>query len=383
MDTPADQERMLARVNDAITAIKSGGMVIMVDDEDRENEGDLVLAAEVVTSEHINFMAKHARGLICLTLDPQIVDRLKLPMMEDSTKRLPSQGTAFTVSIEAKTGVTTGISASDRAQTIRVAINDQAKPEDIVVPGHVFPLKARPGGTLERAGHTEGSVDIAKMAGFNGGGVICEIMNDDGTMARMPDLEEFSTTHKIPIVAIADLIQYRLMKESMVEEIKRQQILTEAGSFEGILFRNTVDQSEHLAVIKGDDFENHIVDVRVHGQKQLSDSLGSKSEGVGQRLAYGLSLLNQVERGALIYLTRSQQTLAEEFDELANDLARRPKLKPAINVQGIDVRLHGTGAQIIRSLGVKRMRIHTTSPLAFKGLSGFGLEIVDTNIFSY
>lgn len=383
MNTTADQERMLSRVNAAIEAIKNGNMVIMVDDEDRENEGDLVLAAEAATPEHINFLAKHARGLVCLTLEPQFIDRLNLPMMEDSTKPKPSQGTAFTLSIEARTGVTTGISAADRARTIQVAINPQAKPEDVVVPGHIFPLKARPGGTLERAGHTEGSVDLAKMAGFSGGAVICEIMNDDGSMARMPDLEKFAEVHDIPIVAIADLIQYRLMKDSMVEEVKRQQILTEAGSFTGILFRNTVDDSEHLAIVKGDDFENHIVDVRVHGQKQLSDSIGSKAEGVGQRLEYGLSLLNKVERGAFIYLSRQQSSLMEEFDELAGDLARLPKQKPSINVTGVDIRLHGTGAQIIRSLGVKRMRIHTTSPLAFKGLSGFGLEIVETNIFSY
>ena len=222
MDTPSDQERMLSRIQEAIDAIKNGGMVIMVDDEDRENEGDLVLAADAVTPEHINFMAKYARGLICLTLEPDLVDRLKLPMMEDSTKRLPSQGTAFTVSIEARDGVTTGISAADRAHTVKVAVDPNAKPEDIVVPGHIFPLKARPGGVLERAGHTEGSVDLAKLAGFTGGGVICEIMNDDGSMARMPDLETFAKEHNIPIVAIADLIQYRLLKESMVEEVKRQ-----------------------------------------------------------------------------------------------------------------------------------------------------------------
>lgn len=384
MKTRADeQERMLAKVSEAVDKIRNGGMVIMVDDEDRENEGDLVLAAETVTPEQINFLARYARGLICLTLEPQLVDNLKLPMMEDSTKREPSQGTAFTVSIEARHGVTTGISAADRAHTIKVSIADGAMPDDIVVPGHIFPLKARPGGVLERAGHTEGSVDIAKLAGFKGAGVICEIMNDDGSMARMADLEVFAKIHDIPIVAIADLIQYRLLKETMVEEICRKEILTDAGPFTSVLFRNTVDDSEHLAIIKGDGFEDSIVDVRVHGQKQLADSLGSRTEGVGKRLAYGLKMLNDVDKGVFVYLTRPNQSISSEFDELVADYLQQPKAKPAIKVQGIDVRIHGTGAQIIRSLGITKMRIHTTSPLALKGLSGFGLEIVETNVFSY
>ena len=234
-----------------------------------------------------------------------------------------------------------------------------------------------------RAQHTEGSVDIAKLAGMKGAGVICEIMNDDGTMARMPDLEVFAKEHDMPIIAIADLIQYRLLKETMVEEVERQKILTSAGAFESVLFRNTVDESEHLAIIKGSDFENNIVDVRVHGQKQLSDSIGSRDRGVGKRLAYGLDMLNQVERGVFIYLTRPAQSLAGEFKELVADFNEEPKSKPAIQVQGVDVRMHGTGAQIIRSLGVSKMRIHTTSPLALKGLSGFNLEIVESNIISY
>ena len=222
----SEQERVVARVQAAIKAIQNKGMVIMVDDEDRENEGDLVLAAELCTAEHVNFMAKEARGLICLTLETGLVDRLELPMMGDSSKKLPSQGTAFTVSIEARDGVTTGISAADRAKTIQVAIADETKPEDIVVPGHIFPLKARAGGVLERAGHTEGSVDLARMAGFKGAGVICEIMNDDGSMARMPDLEVFAEKHAIPIVAIADLIHYRLLNDSFVKLVEEKIIAT-------------------------------------------------------------------------------------------------------------------------------------------------------------
>ena len=256
-----EMEKVVASVEAAISAIKNGKMVIMVDDEDRENEGDLVFAADCVNSEHINFMAKEARGLICLTLEPKLVNKLKLPMMEDTTKKDPTQSTAFTVSIEARRGVTTGISAADRAHTIKVAIDKSTMPEDIVVPGHIFPLKAREGGVLERAGHTEGSVDIAKLAGLSGAGVICEIMNDDGTMARMNDLEVFAKKHDLQIVAIADLIQYRLMRESMVKVVSEGDINTDFGTFKAKVFRSLVDRSEHLALIKGDDFENQLVDV--------------------------------------------------------------------------------------------------------------------------
>lgn len=373
-----EQEQIISRVHTAIETIKSGGMVIMVDDEDRENEGDLVIAADVITPAHINFLAKEARGLICLTLEPHLVDRLKLPMMGDSTKKVPSQGTAFTVSIEAREGVTTGISAADRAHTIKTAISDQASPEDIVVPGHIFPLKARAGGILERAGHTEGSVDLAKLAGFKGAGVICEIMNDDGTMARMPDLEIFAKKHQIPIVAIADLIHYRLLKDSMVEQIERYPIRTKHGVFEAALFRNQVDQSEHFALIKGSPFEEQVVDVRVHSQRALIDAI-AHPERSGFRLEYGLKLLERVEHGVFLYLTRQQESLLEDLKVMAHDLesGREGSQAPS---RGMDIRLHGMGAQILRNLGVKQMRIHNTSPIALKGLSGFGLEIIDTEL---
>lgn len=377
-----DHEQILRRIHKAIETIKAGGMVIMVDDEDRENEGDLVAAAECITSEQINFLAKEARGLICLTLDPEYVDRLKLPMMGDSTKSLPSQGTAFTVSIEAREGVTTGISAADRAHTVQVAIRDDASPEDIVVPGHIFPLRARAGGVLERAGHTEGSVDLSKLAGLKGAAVICEIMNDDGTMARMPDLETFSAKHQIPIVAIADLIHYRLLKDSMVEEVFRGPIKSKNGVFEAVLFRNLVDHSEHLALVKGDsrEFEDQVIDVRVHSQRPLTDVLGHL-KGSGFRLAYALELLEKVDRGVFLYLTRQRSSLVEELVAMSADLEEQsPKNAPQSVHRGMDVRLHGMGAQILRALGVKRMRIHTTSPVSLKGLSGFGLEIVDTHL---
>ena len=383
--TMADEKQIIERVHTAIERIKAGGMVIMVDDEDRENEGDLVLAAEKVNASAINFMAKEARGLICLTLDPEYVRRLKLPMMGDPTKDHPSQGTAFTVSIEARDGVSTGISAADRARTVEVAIADDSGPDDIVVPGHIFPLRARQGGVLERAGHTEGSVDLARLAGCKGAGVICEIMNDDGTMARMPDLETFSEEHQIPIVAIADLIHYRLIKESLVEPIDQRFIHTAFGQFEARVFRNVVDKTEHLALIKGQDFHDAIVDVRVHSQRPIVDAFGDRSKVAGHRFAYGLELLNRVDHGVLLYINRHQSSILAEIEELGreclpdNERARAVKSGQQ-SAKGMDLRLHGLGAQILRSLGVRRMRIHTSSPLALKGLSGFGLEIVDTAI---
>jgi 3,4-dihydroxy 2-butanone 4-phosphate synthase/GTP cyclohydrolase II len=372
-----DEKLIIQRVETAIAQIKSGGMVIMVDDEDRENEGDLVLAAEHATAEHINFMAKEARGLICLTLEPGLVDRLKLPMMGDSTKNLPSQGTAFTVSIEAREGVTTGISAADRAHTILTAIADDTAPDDIVVPGHIFPLKARSGGILERAGHTEGSVDIAKMAGLKGGGVICEIMNDDGTMARMPDLEAFANKHKMPIVAIADLIHYRLIHDSMIEVVDQKTIKTTYGEFEAVSFRSLVDQSEHVAVIKGDQFDSKVVDVRVHSSHPLVDAIGDEKTGGRKRIDYGIKLLTEVDAGVFVYLSRQSTSACQDLLELADDVQTSKETRPA---RAMDLRLHGLGAQILRHLGIKRMRIHTRSPVSLKGLSGFGLEIVDTHI---
>lgn len=376
-----DQDKLIARVHRAVETIKQGGMVIMVDDEDRENEGDLVLAAESVNAQNINFMIREARGLVCLTLEPQHVDRLKLPMMADTTKGLPYQSTAFTVSIEAREGVSTGISAADRAHTILVAIHEKSGPEDIVVPGHIFPLKARKGGVLERAGHTEGSVDLAKLAGFKGAGVICEIINDDGTMARMPDLEVFSQKHNIPIVAIADLIQYRLMHESMVEEVHRETIKTAQGLAHAVVFRSTVDGLEHLALTKGSGFENKIVDVRVHTQSPLLDVFADREHGAGFRLQRGFEILaaDGDRPAAFIYLSHPQASWVDDVKALARDAQTGPDESPG---RRIDPRLHGTGAQIIRALGIHKMRIHSSSPVAMKGLSGFGLEIVENDIIS-
>src|SRR5690606_7956431 len=299
------QDVAITRVIKAIETIREGGMVIMVDDEDRENEGDLVFAASHVSAEKINFMTKEARGLICLSLEAEQIDRLKLPMMEDSTKKCAGRTTAFTVSIEAREGVTTGISAADRAQTVAVAVRDDARPEDIVVPGHIFPLKARVGGVLERAGHTEGSVDIARLAGLKPAAVICEIMNDDGTMARVPDLEKFSAKHGIPIVTIADLVQFRLLNESLITEVGRRPVETECGVYDGILFRSNVDGTRHFALIKdaaGEGFEGKTVDVRVHRQRPLVDVFGNKDHGGRRRVDYGLELLRDSDCAVFVYL---------------------------------------------------------------------------------
>jgi 3,4-dihydroxy 2-butanone 4-phosphate synthase/GTP cyclohydrolase II len=375
-----DQDRVIASVRAAIEAIKNKQMVIMVDDEDRENEGDLVLAAECVTPQHINFMAKEARGLICLPLDPEYIDRLKLPIMSDSTRVVASKETAFTFSIEARDGISTGISAADRARTVEVAIADGTTPEDIAVPGHIFPLKARKGGVLERAGHTEGSVDISKFAGYKGAAVICEIMNDDGTMARMPDLEVFAKKHNMPIVAIADLIQYRLLHESTVEEVHREKIQTSDGNVEAVVFRSSVDNLEHLALISGSDsFETKLVDVRVHTQSAILDTFGDRKEGSGYRFQSGLDLLGKTTPAAFIYLNQPQHSWIEDVKQLAND--RNPK-KDEKAPRPQDLRMHGIGAQIIRALGIQKMRVHTSSPLVLKGLSGFGLEVVETALIN-
>jgi len=369
-----DREVAFSKIQTAIETIKAGGMVIMVDDEDRENEGDLVFAAEHVTDQKINFMTKEARGLICLSLDEEYVERLNLPMMEGATKEGTERSTAFTVSIEAKEGVTTGISAADRAQTIRVAVADNSKASDISVPGHIFPLKARKGGCLERAGHTEGSVDLVRMAGFKSAGVICEIMNDDGTMARMPDLEMFSAKHAIPIITIADLITFRLMKDSLIEVIKSAPVETTFGTFQGTVFKSLVDQSTHFALSKGDDFENNVTEVRVHKQRQLVDVFSPEVTGGRHRIDYGLKMLSQSTHGVFLYMSQYEDSadLVREFDALTNTANKN-------NSDGLNSRMLGIGSQILKNLGVTDMRVHMTSPRPLKGLSGFNLNVVETH----
>jgi 3,4-dihydroxy 2-butanone 4-phosphate synthase/GTP cyclohydrolase II len=376
------QEVALARVLKAIDAVKAGGMVIMIDDEDRENEGDLVFAAAHVSPEKINFMTKEARGLVCLSLDHTAVERLDLPMMEDATRRLGNKSTAFTVSIEAREGVTTGISAADRAHTIKVAVDPSSGPNDIVVPGHIFPLRAKVGGVLQRAGHTEGSIDLARLAGFPPAAVICEIMNDDGTMARVPDLEKFATRHNLPIVTIADLITFRLMRESLIEELHRGSISTPYGPVESRLYRSQIDGLCHLALLKGDIAKADVIDVRVHRQHLLLDVFGQPSDDGRSRVDYGLRMLAQSNAGIMLYMTQPEtpEDLTYDFLRIAGE-ADSAKLGQGVRSKSkaeADSRTLGVGAQILRRLGVHRMRVHMATPMPLKGLLGFDLEVVDT-----
>ncbi len=365
-----DRKDAIYRVLEAIEALKKGDMIILTDDELRENEGDLVFAAQDVTPEKINFLAKEARGLICLALDKEHVSKLKLPMMNDHSKNITPMGTAFTVSIEAKTGVTTGISAKDRARTIQVAKDEKTTPEDIVVPGHIFPLLARNGGVLERVGHTEGSVDLVRLAGKKKGAVICEVMNNDGSMARLDDLKVFSKKHEIPLVSIRDLIIYRLLNDTFIEEIKREPFQTPLGTFTGAWFKNQLDQTIHLALIKGSDFSETITHVRVQRQHPFFDVLGGVAEDhkPGRwSIDHSLEMLAKSSHGVFIYLPSPAQGVDDEFMINADYLS-------------MDPRLYGVGAQILKMLGVVRMNLHVTSERFLIGLSGFGLEVVETTI---
>ncbi|MDB4996644.1 MAG: 3,4-dihydroxy-2-butanone 4-phosphate synthase, partial [Myxococcaceae bacterium] len=301
--------KLLERVNAAINEIRSGRMVILVDDEDRENEGDLCMAAEFANAEAINFMATHGRGLICLTLTEEQIARLGLPMMQSPGRSGPALGTAFTVSVEARTGVTTGISAADRAVTTRLAASPDCKPEDLVTPGHVFPLRARKGGVLVRTGQTEGSVDLARLAGLNPAGVICEIMNEDGSMARMPDLEVFSKRHNLRILAIADLIQYRLQTERLVKRVSEQSIMLDATAtvWRGIVYEASTDGRQLLALVKGDPAaltseEGDPVLCRMHSGSMIADTFASTPREGGRNLREAIRTIEAAGRGVVVYL---------------------------------------------------------------------------------
>ncbi len=359
----------IARVLRALEEIRAGAMVILVDDEDRENEGDLVMAAEKVTPEAINFMAKWGRGLICLTLPEEHVRRLELPMMVDDNQS--SRSTAFTVSIEARHGVSTGISAADRAHTIRVAVADGVMPSDLVSPGHVFPLKAKPGGVLQRTGHTEGSVDLARLAGFKPAGVICEIMNDDGTMARMPDLRSFAETHGVRILSIADLIEYRLAHEQMIEKrIEGEFTLPSHKTWVAHVFALKHDgEREFLAFTHGDIDESPTL-VRMHKGSVLGDVFDVRSRG-------RVALSDVVERieaegcGVIVFIPGPL--------DLHADLAQRlgQTVTPRHMDSGEVLREYGLGAQVLRALGLKQIRLVTNRPRRIAGVDGYGLEVVE------
>ncbi len=366
----------ISKIEDVLEDLRQGKMIILVDDENRENEGDLTIAAEKVTPEAINFMAKYGRGLICLALDPEIVDRLKLqPMVYDN--RSPYK-TAFTVSIEARHGVTTGISAADRAHTILTAIADDARPEDLVQPGHVFPLRARRGGVLFRTGQTEGSVDLARLAGLKPAAVICEIMKDDGTMARLPDLEKFAAEHDLKIATVADIIAYRMRTESFVHKAAETILPTPFGIFKAVAFVNDIDDYEHLALVKGDIDPEKEVLVRVHSQCLTGDVFGSYRCDCGEQLQKAMQIIQENGLGVILYLQQEGRGIG-----LANKLkayALQDKGLDTVEANeelgfGPDLRDYGVGAQILVALGVRKMKLLTNNPKKIVGLEGYGLKV--------
>ncbi|MDG5493959.1 3,4-dihydroxy-2-butanone-4-phosphate synthase [Niveispirillum sp. BGYR6] len=363
---PPDDRAVLSSTEELIEEARQGRMFILVDDEDRENEGDLVIPAQMATPEAINFMARYGRGLICLTMDSQQIERLRLPLMaqQNGTRHQ----TAFTVSIEAREGVTTGISAADRARTVQVAIDRNVDPRDIVTPGHVFPLLARDGGTLVRAGHTEASVDFSRLAGLNPSGVICEIMNDDGTMARMPDLVTFAQLHGLKIGTIADLIAYRRRTETIVERSYRTTLESHfGGRFEMVIYRNRMSGAEHIALVKGDVAAPGPVPVRMHSLDIVKDLLGDTRHGPRGGLEGALRTIAEEDRGVVVVMRDAQPfSLADRVRNVDDG-----NLEPSG-----ELRDYGIGAQILNDLGVREMVLLSNTKKTVVGLEGYGLTIV-------
>ena len=353
----------ISPVPEILADIKAGRMVIITDAEDRENEGDLVMAAQFVTPEAINFMIKHARGLVCLPMENALVDKLGLPLM--TQKNGAQYGTNFTVSIEAASGISTGISAADRAHTIQTAVSPAVRPEDIVQPGHIFPLRAQKGGVLVRAGHTEAAVDLAQMCGLSGAGVICEILNDDGTMARMPELKKFAAEHNLKIGTIADLIEYRSRTESLLEEMGDTLIRTPWGDFRQHVYVDKLNGDTHLALVKGNPAAAEETLVRVHEPFSAMDFLQADPNHTWP-LPKALERIQQAETGVAILLHRTEDGSA---------LLERTLPKNSFQVKKWDRKTYGIGAQILAGLKVRKMRV-MGKPSSMNGLTGFGLEIV-------
>lgn len=368
----------LSTIEEAIEDIGQGKMVILVDDEDRENEGDLVMAAEKVTPEAINFMARYGRGLICLTLTPERAEEMALqPMASDNTAPF---GTAFTVSIDAREGITTGISASDRAVTILTAIHPDTRPNDLARPGHIFPIKAQKGGVLKRAGQTEGSVDLARLAGLYPAGVICEIMNEDGTMARMPELVKFARANHLKIVTVKDLIEYRLKRESFVREVASSNLPTEYGEFRVIVYEDDIEHNTHIALVKGEIRDMERVLVRVHSGCMTGDIFRSKRCDCGEQIHQAMKMIEKEGNGVLLYINHDvKETLINKINSYRFQDEGKEGEVPDNNGGGKKpvLRDYGVGAQILVDLGVRHLRLMTNNPRKIVGLEGFGLDVVE------
>ncbi len=370
--------KLLERVNASLADIRSGKMVILVDDEDRENEGDLCMAAQFVTSEAINFMATHGRGLICVTLTEEQVEQVGLPMMQAPGRAGPQLGTAFTVSVEARQGVSTGISAADRAHTTRVLVNPSCKPDELVTPGHVFPLRSKSGGVLVRTGQTEGSVDLARLAGLIPAGVICEIMNEDGTMARMPDLERFAKRHELRILTIADLIQYRLQTERLVRRVREHDVtLDQTGTrWRAVVYEVRTNKRQFLALVKGELAPEVPTLTRMHSGSTLADTFASTAIDGGANLRDSIAMIEAEGRGVIVYIP-PRGDLAHELGAYApHDSA--PVIEVKEQGPSDPLREFGLGAQVLGDLGLHKIRLLTNNPRKIAGIRGYGLDITES-----
>jgi 3,4-dihydroxy 2-butanone 4-phosphate synthase/GTP cyclohydrolase II len=363
---------------EAVEAIRKGQMVIVLDDEDRENEGDLTLSASKVTPEAINFMAKYGKGLICLPMEEDRLDELQLPLMvQDNTSRFE---TAFTVSVDAIKGTTTGISAADRAQTIKVAIDPDTKPYDLARPGHIFPLRAKKGGVLNRAGQTEAAVDLSRMAGLYPAGVICEIMKDDGTMARVPDLIPFAKAHDLKIITIKDLIKYRMKTEKLISRVAKFSMPTKFGEFKAFAYHSEIEVETHIAMVKGEWKKDEPVLVRVHSSCLTGDAFGSLRCDCGEQLHQAMAMVNEAGKGVILYMNQEGRGIGIMHKLMAYELQDNGKdtveANEALGFEA-DLREYGIGAQILADLGVRKIRLLTNNPKKIVGLEGYGMEVVE------